>query len=197
MTKKCQNKYLKKICPNERPKFGHIIDIFWTYLCTLDRFSVSFYKCPNKYHKFGCFLDMMSRVGHFLGMIWTHFGVWSHFWTHYGHIWEFCVQNVSIPTSCSSAVCSNLLCNIFGTSYPDWRVVPTWVHSSAASLYMRHLSKSWYPPHITGLPSENVYLLKLQKAWEWSIKYRMPHHVVLKVVLTSKQQLHFIIHSLY
>ena len=103
MTKMCPNRYSKTICPNGCPKFGHIIDIFWTYLCTLDRFSVSFYKCPNKYHKFGCFLDMMSRVGHFLGMIWTHFGVWSHFWTHYRHIWEFCVQNVSIPTSCSSA----------------------------------------------------------------------------------------------
>ena len=103
MTKMCPNKYLKKICPNGCPKFGHIIDIFWTCFCTLDRFLVPFYKCPNKCHKFGCFLDIISRVGHILGTIWTHFGVWSHFWIHYGHILEFCVQKVSIPTSCSSA----------------------------------------------------------------------------------------------
>ena len=103
MPKMCPNKFLCLMCPNWCPKFGHIIDTIWTNVSTLDRFFVPFYKCPNNWLKFGCFLDIISRVRHILGTIWTHFGVWSHFWTHYEHIWEFNVQNVSVPTSCSSA----------------------------------------------------------------------------------------------
>ena len=47
-----------------------------------------------------------------------HFGVWSHFWTHYGHFWGKCVQNVSIPSSCSSTqVCYCLVASKHMSTY--------------------------------------------------------------------------------
>ena len=111
------------MCPKKCPNFGHIVDIFWILLPCLDIFCAPNYKCPKcdqpelnvsiKCPKighimdislqFGCFLDIISKVGHVLGIIRAHFVFWLHFWTYYGHFWGLCVQNVSIPTSCSSA----------------------------------------------------------------------------------------------
>ena len=87
------------MCPKKCPNFGHIVDIFWILLPCLDIFCAPNYKCPKcdqpelnvsiKCPKighimdislqFGCFLDIISKVGHVLGIIWTHCGVWSLF----------------------------------------------------------------------------------------------------------------------
>ena len=110
-------------CVQKSVKSLDTLDMFWTLLPRFDIFCAPNYKCPKcdqpelnmsiKCPKighimdislqFGCFLDIISKFGHVLGIIRAHFKFWSHFWTHYGHFWRLCVQNVSVPTSCWSA----------------------------------------------------------------------------------------------
>ena len=90
------------------PKVGHVKGTLWTFSLSLDMFYVQNFLSPRCEKEFGCFLDIISLVGHVLGIIFVHFDLWSHFWTHSGHFWEFCVQNVSIPSSCWSAAIPTL-----------------------------------------------------------------------------------------
>ena len=74
--------FLRKSDPNLSimcPKFGHILGTLWTFPCSLDIFCEAFYICPNRCQQFGCFSDMISNIGHILGIILAHFEVWSHF----------------------------------------------------------------------------------------------------------------------
>ena len=71
----------EKMCPKTYPKFGHIVDIFWTLLSSLDIFCVPNYKCPKcdqpelnvsiKCPKLGHIMDIFRTFPCSLDAFWT------------------------------------------------------------------------------------------------------------------------------
>ena len=76
---KCKIKVSKQC-----PKFGHIIDRFWTFPACLDKLSSPSSKCPKFIKILDIFLNIFNRVGHVLGTFWAYWRVW----TSFGHIMD-------------------------------------------------------------------------------------------------------------
>ena len=105
-------KNLSSMCPKKCPNFGHIVDIFLILLPCLDIFCAPNYKCPkcdqpelnvsikcpkighimDIFLQFGCFLDILSKVGHVFGTFWVLVTFLDTLWTLLGTLRPKCVR---------------------------------------------------------------------------------------------------------
>ena len=93
---------IKLKVPKMCQKFGHFMDIFWTYSQYLDMPFVHYTTCQKLEKTLDILLDILNKFGHILGTLWTYKRVW----TYFGQIMDTLERYVSkmcpSPPLCSS-----------------------------------------------------------------------------------------------